>query len=171
MAQMTEQATADQQALKQLSQQQKQVQERNKQADSEARRSAAETRSRASNETKQKIRRLESKIKALTDENQALLDKQAVTNNSIGDYISEMSTMLSSAELESALAMEQVDTDSDDDYEARDEEGRHLDEIEFEADEGRPHAGTGGSSKLRSRPQNSNFATLQQHEQQRPGQA
>ena len=94
-----------------------------------------------------------------------MLDKQAITNNSIGDYISEMSTMLSSAELESALNMEHLDSESDDDdYEGRyDDEARNLDEIEFEADEGRPHAGTGGSSKLRSRPQNSNFATLQQH--------
>ena len=41
-----------------------------------------------------------------------------MTNNSIGDYISEMSTMLSSAELESALAMEHIDSqDSDDQYE------------------------------------------------------
>ena len=58
--------------------------------------------------------------------------------------------MLSSAELESALAMEHIDSqDSDDQYEER-----PLEEMEFEADEGRPHAGTGGSSKLRSRPQN-----------------
>lgn len=60
--------------------------------------------------------------------------------------------MLSSAELESALAMEHIDSDSDDEYEEREEDERHLDEVEFEADEGRPHAGTGGSSKLRSRP-------------------
>ena len=41
-----------------------------------------------------------------------------MTNGSIGDYISEMSTMLSSAELESALALEHVDSESeDDDYE------------------------------------------------------
>ena len=74
-----------------------------------------------------------------------------------------MSTMLSSAELESALNMEHIDTDSDGDYEGRyEDEARNMDEIEFEVDEGRPHAGTGGSSKLRSRPQNSNFATLQQ---------
>lgn len=65
--------------------------------------------------------------------------------------------MLSSAELESALAMEHIDSDSDDEYEEREEDERHLDEVEFEADEGRPHAGTGGSSKLRSRPQNSNY--------------
>ena len=68
--------------------------------------------------------------------------------------------MLSSAELESALAMEHIDTESeDDDYEQDEDEmmmaehhQRHQEEIEFEADEGRPHAGTGGSSKLRSRP-------------------
>lgn len=110
------------------------------------------------------MRRLEGKIKALQEENKAMLDKQAVTNNSIGDYISEMSTMLSSAELDSALNMEHIDTESeDDDYQGRyDDEARQMEEIEFEADEGRPHAGTGGSSKLRSRPQNSNFTSLQQ---------
>ena len=66
-----------------------------------------------------------------------------------------MSTMLSSAELESALAMEHIDTDSEDeeeDYGEREDDERHVEEIEYEADEGRPHAGTGGSSKLRSRP-------------------
>ena len=36
-----------------------------------------------------------------------------MTNNSISEYISEMSTMLSSAELESAFALDHVDTDSD----------------------------------------------------------
>lgn len=46
-----------------------------------------------------------------------MLEKQEITNNSISDYISEMSTMLSSAELESALAMEHIDTESEDDYE------------------------------------------------------
>mmetsp|Transcript_3984 Transcript_3984/g.4826 ORF Transcript_3984/g.4826 Transcript_3984/m.4826 type:complete len:136 (+) Transcript_3984:937-1344(+) len=132
------------------------------QADSEARRSAAENRSRLTNEVKKKIKRIEAKVKTLTEENQALLEKQAATNTSIGDYISEMSTMLSSAELESALALEQVDTDSEEDYEGRIIPGRHLEEIESEADEGRPHAGTGGSSKLRSRPQNSNLATIYQ---------
>lgn len=47
-----------------------------------------------------------------------------MTNNSIGDYISEMSTMLSSAELESALAMEHIDSDSEDLYEEREEDER-----------------------------------------------
>jgi len=75
--------------------------------------------------------------------------------------------MLSSAELESALAMEQIDTESDDEYEERDEDGRAQEEIDFEADEGRPHAGTGGSSKLRSRPQYS-LQHLAHHQQPQP---
>ena len=97
---------------------------------------AQKSRSRHSSEINAKMRRLESKIKTLSDENKAMLDKQAITNNSIGDYISEMSTMLSSAELESALNMEHLDSESDDDdYEGRyDDEARNLDEIEFEAD-------------------------------------
>lgn len=73
-----------------------------------------------------------------------------------------MSTMLSSAELESALAMEHIDTESEEDYEL---DERHLEEAEFEADEVRPHAGTGGSSKLRSRPQNMAYTIGQQYVQ------
>ena len=46
-----------------------------------------------------------------------MAEKQEATNSSIGDYISEMSTMLSSAELESALAMDNADTESEEDYE------------------------------------------------------
>ena len=73
-------------------------------------------------------------------------------NSSIGEYISEMSTMLSSAEFESALALEHVDTESDDEI---DNDEPHFEELDFDdAEEIRPHAGTGGSSKLRSRPQN-----------------
>ena len=63
-----------------------------------------------------------------------------------------MNTMLSSAEFESSLALEHVESESDDDYE---HDEPQLEELEFEeAEEIRPHAGTGGSSKLRSRPQN-----------------
>ena len=99
---------------------------------------------------KQKIKRLQEKILALREENVQLSEKQEATNGSIGDYISEMSTMLSSAELESALAMDNADTESEEDY-GQDEP--MLEEMEFDdADEVRPHAGTGGSSKLRSRP-------------------
>jgi hypothetical protein len=80
------------------------------------------------------------------------MDKHQLTNESIGEYISEMSTMLSSAEMESALALDHVDSDSDDDYEENEPQFGEL-ELEFaEEDEVRPHAGTGGSSKLRSRP-------------------
>ena len=61
--------------------------------------------------------------------------------------------MLSSAELESAFALDQVDTDSDEEV---DNDEPQFDEIDFDdTEENRPHAGTGGSSKLRSRPQNS----------------
>lgn len=58
--------------------------------------------------------------------------------------------MLSSAELESALAMDNADTESEEDYE---QDEPMLEEMDFDdGDEVRPHAGTGGSSKLRSRP-------------------
>ena len=68
-------------------------------------------------DTKQKIKRLQEKILALREENVKLGEKQETTNSSIGSYISEMSTMLSSAELESALVMGNPDTESDEDYE------------------------------------------------------
>ena len=114
--------------------------------------------SRASAQVSQKIKQLEVDIKNLREENQAMLDKQELTNKSISDYISEMSTMLNSAELESAIALDYANTDSEEeeDYENANRE-QHLDEIDFEVDEVRPHAGTGGSSKLRSRPQYNQF--------------
>ena len=63
------------------------------------------------------MKRLQEKIIALREENVQLVAKQEATNGSIGEYISDMSTMLSSAELESALAMENPDTESDEDFE------------------------------------------------------
>ena len=42
-----------------------------------------------------------------------MMDKQELTNKSISDYISEMSTMLNSAELESAIALDYANTDSE----------------------------------------------------------
>ena len=145
-------------SLKDLDQRNKKMQEKMQNAESQAQRSAAESRTRANNEIRQKIKRIEAQIKTQREENSALLSKQEMTNYSIGDYISEMSTMLSSAELESALAMEHIDSqDSDEQYEEQQQQ-RPIEEMEFEADEGRPHAGTGGSSKLRSRPQNQHYS-------------
>jgi len=42
-----------------------------------------------------------------------MMDKQELTNRSIGDYITEMSTMLNSAELEGATALDYGNSDSD----------------------------------------------------------
>ena len=86
------------------------------------------------------------------------MDKQELTNRSIGDYITEMSTMLNSAELEGATALDYGNSDSDEEeYENNGGQEQHQEEIDFEVDEVRPHAGTGGSSKLRSRPQYNQF--------------
>ena len=93
---------------------------------------------------------MQEKILALREENVQLSEKQEATNGSIGSYISDMSTMLSSAELESALVMGNPDTESDEDYE---QDEPLMEEMGFrEDDEVRPYASTGGSSKLRSRP-------------------
>ena len=105
-------------SLKELDQKSKKMQEKLRHQENQAQRNAAESRTRANNEIKQKIKRIEAQLKTQREENSALLSKQEMTNHSIGDYISEMSTMLSSAELESALAMEHIDSqDSDDQYE------------------------------------------------------
>ena len=102
---------------------------------------------------------MQEKIANLREENIQLSEKQEVTNSSIGSYISEMSTMLSSAELESALVMGNPDTESDEDYE---QDEPMMEEMGFrEDDEVRPYASTGGSSKLRSRPQNNLHANQQ----------
>lgn len=42
--------------------------------------------------------------------------KQESTNSSIGDYITEMSTMLQQAEMDSAMQMENYDSAEEDEY-------------------------------------------------------
>ena len=59
-----------------------------------------------------------------------------------------MSTLLDSAELNAALNMDMCDSE---DEQANIQAEAEYDEP-FEDAETRPHAGTGGSSKLRSRP-------------------
>lgn len=49
---------------------------------------------------------LEAQIKQLTSENAALKQKQDQTNSSINDYIGEMSSMLTQAELDSAMNLD-----------------------------------------------------------------
>ena len=139
--------------LSELDIKQKELKAQTSNADASAARKTAtanENRNKQSTELKQKIKKLQDKILALREENVQIQEKQEATNGSIGDYISEMSTMLSSAELESALHMENADTESEEDYE---QDEPTLEEYDDD-NEVRPHAGTGGSSKLRSRPQN-----------------
>ena len=111
-------------------------------------------------ETRKKIISLENQIKQLSDENTILKQKQDQTNGSIGDYITEMTTMLTQAEIDSAMNMENYDSMEEDEY-ANDQQ--MIDEIDLEEDyrvvQNRPHAGTGGSSKLRSRPHQQSNAT------------
>ena len=61
--------------------------------------------------------------------------------------------MLQQAEMDSAMQMDNYDSAEEDEY-ANDQQ--KLEEIDFEeeyhVESTRPHAGTGGSSKLRSRP-------------------
>ena len=69
-------------------------------------------------------------------------DKLDGTNTSVGSFIREMSTLLDSHELQGILNME-----------VESEEEEEVDRmVDVEYDEQRPHAGTGGSSKMRSRP-------------------
>ena len=63
-----------------------------------------------------------------------------------------MSTLLSSAELSSAMNLELCDSDDDDDEMLMGEMEYEEDPYEEEMEVVRPHASTGGSSKLRARP-------------------
>ena len=136
----------------------KQVEEKTAEAKKQqrqAQRAAKDTTSKTtSSDIKKKITTLEAQIKQLTSENAALKQKQDQTNSSINDYISEMSSMLTQAELDSAMNLDNYDSAEEDVY-ANDQQ--MLDEIDMEdealIEQNRLHAGTGGSSKLRSRPQ------------------
>lgn len=67
------------------------------------------------------------------------------TNVSVGSFINDMNSLLDTHELQNILNME-VESEEDEEID------RMLD---VEYDEQRPHAGTGGSSKMRSRPNQS----------------
>lgn len=67
-------------------------------------------------------------------------DRLDGTNTHVGSFIREMSTFLDTHELQGVINME---------VESEEEEDRMVD---IEYDEQRPHAGTGGSSKMKSRP-------------------
>lgn len=81
-------------------------------------------------------------------------EKLESTNSTVGTFISDMNSLLDSNELQSILNME-VDSDDDGGNLIIDRGGPiTLDNglPGLEHDESRPHAGTGGSSKLKSRP-------------------
>lgn len=96
---------------------------------------------------------LEHQVKKIDSENRQLKDKLENTNSSVGTFISEMSSLLDSNELQSILNMD-VDSDEDGGDILVGRGGPSLDNVipSLEHDESRPHAGTGGSSKLKSRP-------------------
>lgn len=79
----------------------------------------------------------------------------------MGAFISEMSSLLDTNELQSILNME---------VESDEEEVGINRMIEVEHDEHRPHAGTGGSSKMKSRPNQQNPSSHSQraHASQNP---
>ncbi len=84
---------------------------------------------------------LEGQIEEIKGDNDRLKNKLEGTNTSIGSFITEMNSYLDSHELTASLNME-VDSEEDD-FESR---------YPADYEEIRPHAGTGGSSKLKSRP-------------------
>jgi hypothetical protein len=85
-----------------------------------------------------RVHLLEGQISEVEDENKHLKERLESTNTSVGSFIKDMSSLLDQHELTSIMHMDEG---------SEEEERGH---IEFE--EIRPHAGTGGSSKLRSRP-------------------
>lgn len=92
-----------------------------------------------------KVYILEGQISEIESENKQLKDKLDTTNGSVGSFINDMNSLLDSHELQNILNME-VESEEDEEID------RMLD---VEYDEQRPHAGTGGSSKMRSRPNQS----------------
>ena len=91
----------------------------------------------------ERVHTLEGQIQEIEHENKGLKEKLDSTNTNVGSFISEMSTLLDTHELQSILNMEVDNSDEEEEI------GRMLD---VEYDEQRPHAGTGGSSKMKSRP-------------------
>ncbi len=81
----------------------------------------------------------------MEQENRALAQKMDGSNNYVGSFMREMSTLLDSHMIPNITQGRHHgygDSDLDD-------EEMNL---EVDYDENRPHAGTGGSSKMRSRP-------------------
>ena len=87
-----------------------------------------------------RVHLLEGQISEVEDENKHLKEKLDSTNSNVGTFIKEMSSLLDQHELQSIMNM-------DDGSEEDEDPDRQM-----EYDEIRPHAGTGGSSKLKSRP-------------------
>lgn len=81
---------------------------------------------------------LEGQISEVEDENKHLKERLESTNTNVGSFIREMSSLLDQHELQSIMHMDDG---------SEEEEGGHV-----EYEELRTHAGTGGSSKMRSRP-------------------
>lgn len=93
---------------------------------------------------------LEGQIQEIEGENRHLKDRLDGTNSHVGSFIREMSTFLDSHEIQGVLNME-VESEEDDEVDRM---------VDVEYDEHRPHAGTGGSSKMRSRPNQQNPSGL-----------
>ena len=87
----------------------------------------------------QQITQLQQKITRVKDENKSLREKIEATNAGISSYISEMSTMLDSNDLSMLTGPTLHVSDGQ----------QQMDIMGAKA-----HAGTGGSSKMRTRPFN-----------------
>ena len=94
----------------------------------------------------ERIFTLEQQIKEMETNNGKLKSEIGRTSQSVGQYMREMGNILDCHELSSVANME-VDHDSDEE-----ENNRHLANRHYQQE--RKHAGTGGSSKMRARPQN-----------------
>ena len=85
-------------------------------------------------------------------ENRALREKLDMTNGQVGSFIRDMGSLLDQHELHNGktcfvlnFLVFNMEVESDE------EEDLHR-VVDVEYDENRPHAGTGGSSKMKSRP-------------------
>eukprot|EP00347_Sterkiella_histriomuscorum_P017905 403347531 len=94
----------------------------------------------------EKIYGLETQISEFESDNRSLKDRLDGTNTHVGSFIREMSSFLDTHEIQGIINME-----------VESEEEEEVDRmVDLEYDEVRPHAGTGGSSKMKSRPNQQN---------------
>lgn len=97
---------------------------------------------------------MQNEMKKLQQENRALREKEYNKNVEIGSFVQQMNAFMDSNDLHSILNMDvESDDYEEDELRIRRQMNRSRERIETENEEQKPaHSGTGGSSKIKSRP-------------------